>query len=1023
MRPPSRALRRKMMEMAGKTPPSMPTVRIQRRGNEVASVGHPREVGQRFGVDPPPSPASHADAQALFAFIFEHTGMTVAEHMGDSWGELIEDGETRQVVIEIPDCASRVTLNLGGEVNATTSCDHMPTTGFRWPRHDFTIATLAETSFEPIEIRGGGLTNPVVGNKYVPQWPSYDVHLEDPQVVWEPYPGLAGEPGHLELAKNSRCTSGPFDIGDEEWACFIKQRASYTVKLFIQRSLIFSGGYPYTDRWEISAPEPLLGFDIDTRYTPEGQLAFVDEYYPDPGPTRDAYLANPTTEDPIELGYITPEDNPPYAPHHASTDYPNRFTNNLQANTCPYGEFWFRREANLDSDGEYNLYPSFYGDSYQWPDTQTSAPAGTLENALSDMQRRIDEYMDAKHPSSPGVSLDWEDLSVTYDYMDTPLYHPYPGCSHPEFVSKSVVLCSWGGWVVQGSTTVLSPNRSDQEAAGDGQGWLEGVMNRQIGYSTLSDGSPDPTLGRMRTEWDNIYPISAGSYTPVIEAAEIEPMEPLPPPLPPFEPDPDWGSPTPSDPDPPPPVEPPDPDEPPEPPIPPDPLEPDPPLPPDPYEPPEPPPFPDPPWSDGCPGSGSVTIDEDAGPSVNASWNCGEPPDPGDRFRFDPPLPPDWEPPPNQPPYWELPVDNWKWVDPSVDPCNFQMPDFGGGICGPPAPGDGTWPRTPGPGSGGPGGGAPGGGLGGGMAGSGGGGGGAVGGGGGIGTGGGAGGGSVGGGVIGGIGGIGGGAGGSKYLQKKECFKNALVTDIITGYAERLGLDPEQIIINPEGTPCTQRYTGCFEKGTNIFTIIKKMAQICGYGVIDTGGGVVIVPPTPTNRHHYLSDYANIFVLERLYTDMDLYHHVEVFRPEAVIGSRIYPAVSKISLVNTPFVADIESVKQIRETDYNLTEAQLQNIANVEAGKISGMGARCQVTTLWEVGRDFALYDQLHTWRYDLGWYPRWMIRSIHHTFDQEGHLSIAQASWLGVDPTPSDVPPRPSPGSLRSQLANYAAG
>ena len=1029
-----------------------------------------------------------ANNQALFAFIQNHTGRTVAEHVGDSWGELIEDGVTRQVVIEIPDCASRVTLEIGGELVSVQSCSFLPPIPpITFGKNDFDMAEVVTNTYPPPTTSGGSQSVTTYPNGHHDIF----VHLEEPEALYLNARGSTAQAAGTDetiaarlhrLGYLDRGDTNPtplyFDgfgpLGTVYWPVYrIKGYWTCGIEASIRNVTDTSGSFSV---YGYSTQFPLLGFkriraqehDNDIRPEDPTTTGFFGRLLSDPldtdtnnwGNAHEAGIDYTAGDSELPTGSAFGGGMPSkqnqtvqWLPHMAIGEPDHYAAGGPSGGPAdgPGVDIW------LDASPSKSL--EFSGSA------NSRVDGGTLEDAWIDFVSQIEEYQAFAGLHDPVVELDEENMEVrvTFNTNENACYLVIPSCNDNVYVGDDLdgvgidILplfdnplyqawtMSWGGWwhdlgwnigytYDRHAPAVFEepvggfmsfPQTYDPDAPeGTYEDYYTYPHDRWLSTSATRANTnyPEDNFDYTMSQFkETPLPKLVGTYDPVIEAASTEPTEPLPPPLPPFEPDPDWGSPTPSDPDPPP--DPDGPPGPPEPPEPPDPLEPDPPMPPDPWEPPEPPEFPDPPWSDGCPGSGSVTIDEGAGPAVSAAWNCEGPPDPGDQFRFEPPVPPDWEPPPYQPPYWEQPVNDWRWTDPSVDPCNFQMPDFGGGICGPPAPGGGAWPGYPGPGSGGPGGGMPGGGLGGGMAGGGGIGGGGVGGGGGLGGigGGGAGGGSVGGGVIGGIGGIGGGAGASKYLLKKECFKNELVTDIIEKYAVELGLTPEQIIINPEGTPCTQRYTGCFEKGTNKFTIIKKMAQICGYGVIDTGGGIVVVPPTPTNTHHYLNDHENIFVLERLYSDLDLYHHVEVFRPAATISGRVYPAVSKISLVSTPFVADPESVKQIRETDYNLTDDQLQNIANVEAGKISGLGARCQVTTLWSVGRDFSLYDQLHVWRYDLGWYSRWMIRSIQHTFDQEGHLSIAQSSWLGLDPTPSNVPSRPAPGPLREQLANYA--
>lgn len=291
------------------------------------------------------------------------------------------------------------------------------------------------------------------------------------------------------------------------------------------------------------------------------------------------------------------------------------------------------------------------------------------------------------------------------------------------------------------------------------------------------------------------------------------------------------------------------------------------------------------------------------------------------------------------------------------DPCNWDMPGGDGGLCG---PGDG---------------GDPGGGTGGGN---------------------------------GGGNGTGGGNGipnprpnptpQGKFFLKKTCFKNELCTSIIRKLCLLVKADPEKIIIQPS----TERYTGCFKKGSNIFDALRLMARICGFGIIiGDDGTVTIEPPKPTNVHHYLHEATNIFALVRVYDNTDLYEYVEVTRPPLYRnGYRVKPGVSKVAAVRSPFQPPAGSKKPIEIADYNLTDRQIQNLANYEANKISGGGAKCQVTTL--LNRDMKLYDRLHIQRPSINWYTQWMIRSITHSYTNEGFLTIVQATWLQADPVPS---------------------
>jgi alpha-tubulin suppressor-like RCC1 family protein len=342
-------------------------------------------------------------------------------------------------------------------------------------------------------------------------------------------------------------------------------------------------------------------------------------------------------------------------------------------------------------------------------------------------------------------------------------------------------------------------------------------------------------------------------------------------------------------------------------------------------------------------------------------------PAPGDPFELTPPNTPNLQVPGT--------VDNIQMPEPPADMCNTGMPAPAGGLCGgaggqPGSPSAGQQPGSPGtrPGGGtrpgrppviggpGNGGGGPGG------------------------------------------GGPGGGGGNSQYFAARTCYTDKLIPTIVGEMANMLN------IATPVFTPpCTEKYTGCFEKGTSIFTAMRKLVQICiGSIIIDPGDPPVVVPPEPNNVHHYLHEDVNIFFMDRVYDAADLYHHVEVFRPALYAnGEILVPAVSKTSLIDSPFDPPETSFLPIPNYDYNLTEAQLQNVATAEAASRSGQGARVQVRTLYK--QAFHLYDQLHIIRPSINWYTRWMIREMQHSFSDEGHLTIMEATWLGTD-SPSSM-------------------
>lgn len=107
----------------------------------------------------------------------------------------------------------------------------------------------------------------------------------------------------------------------------------------------------------------------------------------------------------------------------------------------------------------------------------------------------------------------------------------------------------------------------------------------------------------------------------------------------------------------------------------------------------------------------------------------------------------------------------------------------------------------------------------------------------------------------------------------------------------------------------------------------------------------------------------------------------------------VQAGVSKLAEIRSPFDTTEAPTKTIFTYDYNLTEADIQSLANYNARLIGGNGAKLQVTTLYAI--EYGIYDQLTIQRPSINWITTWMIRSVEHSFTKDGFLSILQATFL----------------------------
>lgn len=219
------------------------------------------------------------NTSALFAFIQNRTGQSMEELLGTTWAELIADGETQTVQIEIPECNAIVGLTLGGDLNTTANCYYLPVPDpISFGVNDFHMPVVQTISADPEE------TGLIAHQWVITRHADIDVHLEDPEFVYlERYGAGGGRDQTLSTALDARigvyqrveygCTVmptgvpyfyGPTWSGGVSYCPWWRIKGRWTCKIEETyesvTQLVFGSGITTTQTWKYSTRFPLMGF-------------------------------------------------------------------------------------------------------------------------------------------------------------------------------------------------------------------------------------------------------------------------------------------------------------------------------------------------------------------------------------------------------------------------------------------------------------------------------------------------------------------------------------------------------------------------------------------------------------------------------------------------------------------------------------------------------------------------------------------------------------------------------------------
>ena len=209
------------------------------------------------------NPSSAAAMNALIDFIEDQTGSVIEELAGDVWEQVAEDGEEREVEVEV--CGACVTLSIDGTLVGSRSCGHLP---------QFTL-TLEQQDFhlEPIVV---GSPTPGVDGDYreLLTVPEYDVHLEHPRLEW-----LAGI-DDADIRDNMASPSFPNtfqEVGGQTYYPAIRINGYFTASLLLNHFRNVDTGGGLTDSYAYSYHPPPLGLKLIRRAPSGGAGLTIDD--------------------------------------------------------------------------------------------------------------------------------------------------------------------------------------------------------------------------------------------------------------------------------------------------------------------------------------------------------------------------------------------------------------------------------------------------------------------------------------------------------------------------------------------------------------------------------------------------------------------------------------------------------------------------------------------------------------------------------------------------------------------------
>lgn len=228
-------------------------------------------------------------------------------------------------------------------------------------------------------------------------------------------------------------------------------------------------------------------------------------------------------------------------------------------------------------------------------------------------------------------------------------------------------------------------------------------------------------------------------------------------------------------------------------------------------------------------------------------------------------------------------------------------------------------------------------------------------------------------------------------FTENRCYKNERAVEIAAELAVELGIDPDSLIIEED---CTERFTGCFKKGSSKFDAMWAMLDLCGFGFFpDPDPGPIIGPVKPLNVHWgpYHEDEAVFEPYERAYDSLDMPSHVEYFRP----AGKGLPRLSVVVPVRTVYELPHDKWETFAVAA-GTSERAMMDAARRKAREV-GMRGNAATITL-PLNMNIKQRHQVEIRRPSVGFSANYMAVALRHDFDsEEGHVTQVEGRELGA--------------------------
>lgn len=492
---------------------------------------------------------------ALFAFIQNHTGMSVEEHVGASWAELIENAEVLTTTIFIPECEVAIILVLGGTLNTELTCANLPVhPPITFGVNDFDLSeVITETSNQ-----GTISTSTYTEQEFPMGHSNIQLHLDDPEFVYLEEASDGTGAGQVQLNRNRRIDyaspatggvfAGGFPVGYTYFPYYrIKGQWTVAIEEVVTDEVFVN--VPQPTRYSFHVKFPLVGFTPVHRY---------------PVSSPDPLL--PLTSDPLNLGIHEGESAD--AEHRPGT-IPG--VDDKTVDIADYGGniAGFQGEGNTGGlsglSRSYWLPANAIGDpnvlSGPSPDWTTSSPLQfpykqtnsltSRDDALQELLDWISDYQAFQGAYDPQLTFDEDNMEITFTFEtdENACYLPLLSCSDyildvddltdPPYDNPPNILWTllWGGyWHDVGFQAVLvGPTGWPDGRAGAFVRSNVGPVTPASGYWFQTVGFLNALARRLLTGYpeDNVdyamtsfvekpLPVVVGEFRPIIDGSTIE---------------------------------------------------------------------------------------------------------------------------------------------------------------------------------------------------------------------------------------------------------------------------------------------------------------------------------------------------------------------------------------------------------------------------------------------------------------------------------------------------------------------